>query len=83
MMTEDSNPKEWLTTAEAAELAGYHVKYVRRLVKDGKIAGRKRGRDWWVDKQSVLAYVREMERLGTAKHDPWRTGTRQRDDGAE
>ena len=61
---------EWITTAEAAELTDYHVKYICRLVRGGKIAGTKRGRDWWIDKRSVLVYVREMEHLGTAKHNP-------------
>jgi len=74
---------EWITTAEAAELTGYHVKYVRRLVKEGKIAGTKRGgRDWWVDKASVKAYADEMRRLGPAKHNPWRTGARQKATGS-
>jgi excisionase family DNA binding protein len=67
----DFNPTEWITTQEAASLLGYHVKYVRRLVKRGKIVGKKRGgRDWWVDKNSVRAYADEMKRLGTTKHDP-------------
>jgi len=38
-MPDDFNPTEWITTAEAAELTGYHVKYVRRLVREGKAAG--------------------------------------------
>lgn len=67
------SPIEWITTAEAAELTGYHVKYIRRLVREGKITGTKRGgRDWWVDKASVEAYIDEMKRLGTAKHNPLR-----------
>jgi excisionase family DNA binding protein len=44
-MPDDFNPTEWITTAEAAELTGYHVKYLRRLVREGKIAGAKRGRE--------------------------------------
>jgi excisionase family DNA binding protein len=67
---------EWITTAEAAELTEYHVKYIRRLVREGRIAGAKRGRDWWIDKASVLHYIQEMERLGSKKHDP----TRHKDD---
>ena len=68
----DFSPTEWITAREAADLTGYHVKYVRRLVKEGRIVGRKRGRDWWVDKASVRAYVDEMKRLGPSKHDPTR-----------
>jgi excisionase family DNA binding protein len=66
---------EWITTAEAAELTGYHVKYVRRLIREGKVSGAKRGRDWWVDKASVEEYIDEMKKLGTAKHDPRGTAT--------
>lgn len=77
-MTEQPTPTEWITTQEAAELTGYHVNYIRRLVKWNRIRGAKRGRDWWIDKASVLAYLEEMKRLGPAKHDPWRTGARQR-----
>jgi len=69
-MTNNSNPTEWITTAEAAEMTGYHVKYVRRLVRESKIEGAKRGRDWWVDKASVEKYIDQMKKLGTSKHDP-------------
>jgi len=82
-MTEDFNPTEWITSAEASELTNYHVKYIRRLVKEGKIAGVKRGRDWWIDKASVEAYVNEMKQLGSAKHDPWRVRARRNGDGTE
>jgi hypothetical protein len=43
---ESPDPTEWITSAEAAQLADYHVKYIRRPVKEGRIAGGKRGRDW-------------------------------------
>ena len=83
-MAETCNPiGEWITTAEAADLTGYHVKYVRRLVKEGRIAGRKRGRDWWVDKASVRACTSETKRLRSSKHDPWRAGARCKSAGAE
>ena len=75
-MPDDFNPTEWITTAEAAELTGYHAVHVRRLVKGGQIKGKKFGRDWLIDKSSVLAYAEEMNKLGPAKHDPWRTGAR-------
>jgi len=77
-MGKDFDPTEWITTKEAAELTGYHVVHIRRLAKAGRIRGIKRGRDWWVERESVQAYVEEMERLGSAKHDPRRVGVRQR-----
>jgi len=72
------DPTEWITTKEAAELTGYHAVHIRRLAKGGIIRGFKRGRDWWLERESLEAYVEEMKRLGTAKHDPWRTGARQK-----
>ena len=68
-MPDDFNP-EWITTAEAAELTGYHAVHIRRLIRDGHVRGRKFGRDWFLLRSSVLAYVRQMELLGTQKHDP-------------
>jgi excisionase family DNA binding protein len=80
MTTEGFNPIEWITTTEAAELTGYKPVTFRWLVKEGRIKGQKRGRDWFLSKADVLAYTEEMKQLGTAKHDPWRTGARQRTD---
>jgi excisionase family DNA binding protein len=74
----ESNVTEWITTAEAAVLTGYDATHVRYLVREGHIRGKKFGRDWMVHRGSLLAYAGEMKKLGTAKHDPWRSGARQR-----
>ncbi|MCH8877707.1 MAG: helix-turn-helix domain-containing protein [Chloroflexi bacterium] len=34
-----SSSPEWLTTEEAARILGYHVEYVRRLAREGKLEG--------------------------------------------
>jgi len=69
-MTEHANPIEWITTAEAAELTGYTTAArFRQLATKGIVTAQKRGRDWLLDKESVLACVEKMGRLGTAKHD--------------
>ena len=54
----------WLTTSEAAQLAGYHVNHILRLIKAGKIEARKVMRDWQVSRSSLLAYVRRTEKMG-------------------
>jgi excisionase family DNA binding protein len=77
------NPTEWITTSEAGRLTGYDVAHIRRLVREGRVRGMKFGRDWLVYLRSVQEYSDEMRRLGPAKHDPWRTGARRKDDGAE
>ena len=77
-MANDISPTELITTAEAAKLTGYRRAHIRYLLKEGHITGKKFGRDWMIDPVSVRAYIRKMEELGSAKHDPWRTGARQR-----
>jgi len=71
-MTKDFNPTEWLTVNEASVITPYAPVTIRLLVREGQIDGLKRGGIWFVSRASVLAYVQEMERLGTAKHDPTR-----------
>jgi excisionase family DNA binding protein len=77
-MANNFDPREWITTAEAAELTGYRRAHIRYLLKEGYIKGQKFGRDWMIDRESVQTYVQKMKELGPAKHDPWRTGARQR-----
>ncbi|MCS6846526.1 MAG: helix-turn-helix domain-containing protein [Anaerolineae bacterium] len=49
---------DWITTTEAAEISGYHVNYLRQIIRKRKIKAEKRGRDWWVDKDSLLTYLK-------------------------
>ena len=56
--------EDWLTTQEAAELSGYHVDYVRKLVTAGKVEGRKFGPVWQVGRHSLEDYVKRMGGIG-------------------
>jgi excisionase family DNA binding protein len=80
-------PEGWITTSEAAELTGYEQAYFRILAKQGKVAAIKVGRDWLLDRESVLAYKARMDVLGPQKHNPWRedlqTGGRRGEQDAE
>jgi len=67
---------KWITTKEAADLTGYSASYFRNLIRWGRLQAEKRGRDWFLNKEQILAYKREMEQLGPAKHDPRRNGLR-------
>ena len=42
-----------LTVPEAAELLGYHVDHVRRLLKAGKLEGERVGGRWLIAPQEV------------------------------
>jgi len=74
-MPDDSKPTEWITTTEAANLTAYSRAYFRQLIQRGRLHHvQKRGRDWFLSKDEVLAYAEKMKRLGPTKHDPRRTG---------
>jgi excisionase family DNA binding protein len=69
---------DWITTAEAAELTGYDPAHIRWLIRENRIKGKKFGRDWMVDRETLLDYKRKMDELGSGKHDPWRMGARRK-----
>ncbi|MBN1815227.1 MAG: helix-turn-helix domain-containing protein [Anaerolineae bacterium] len=71
---------KWITTAEAAELAGYTPSYIRKAIGRGLLHVQKLGRNWFLKKAAVLAYAKKMEQLGPRKHSPWRTKGRQKGD---
>jgi excisionase family DNA binding protein len=75
------NPAEgWVTTTEAAEITGYSITYMRQLANRDRIEARKVGRDWLIERTSLLAFKAQMDRLGNDKHNPqapWR------DEGAQ
>ena len=58
---------EWITTVEAARLTGYTADYIRRLIRSGKLKGRKWGRDWQVSKAGLLAHKRSAEKQGNKR----------------
>jgi hypothetical protein len=49
-----------VTTTEAAAALGISPQRVRTLLGAGKLWGRKVGRDWWVDEESVARRLSEM-----------------------
>ncbi|MDW8069092.1 MAG: helix-turn-helix domain-containing protein [Anaerolineae bacterium] len=62
----------WISTTEAADLTGYTVVYIRYLARSERIEAVKTGRDWLINRASLLAYKARMDALGTQKHNPWR-----------
>jgi excisionase family DNA binding protein len=55
---------DWLTTQEAAQLAGYHPDYLRKLVKACEIQAQKWGNAWMVSRESVLQYMARVQTQG-------------------
>ena len=65
----------WVNTRAAAQLTGYTVAYMRQLAihsDRSKIVARKVGRDWLIERASLLEFKAAMDRLGSDKHNPWR-----------
>lgn len=46
MVKYESSVTEWITTAEAAELTGYNLEYIRQMIRRGIIKAEKKERDW-------------------------------------
>lgn len=54
----------WITTSEAAEISGYTRNHIARLLKQGRIEGRKFATVWQVNEESLLAYLSEQRAKG-------------------
>jgi len=67
-----SNDSEWLTVNEAAEISGYHPEYIRRLIRDGKIEGRKFAIVWQVRRDSLNAYIKNAQTKDDRRYTPKR-----------
>lgn len=66
------NGMEYLSTDEASELTGYSVQYLRRLIRKKNIVAIKKGGRFWVEVESLMAYKKQMDSLGSEKYSPWR-----------
>ena len=47
----------YITLKEAADISGYHSDYIGALVRSGKVAGIKKGKNWYVSKKDFDAYL--------------------------
>jgi len=56
--------EEWLTTFEASRISKYELDYIRKLIRAGKIKGRKWGQSWQVSRQSLQEFLEERESQG-------------------
>ena len=61
---------EWLSVDEAAAKSGYHANYIRRLIRAGEIKAEKKGLMWWVDPDSLAAFVSKMKALDDGRAGP-------------
>lgn len=54
--------EDLITTDEAARLTGYNLQHIRRLLREGIVQGKKWGRSWMVDKESLILYLKNEGR---------------------
>lgn len=64
------NPAEWITTREAAELAGYTKKGIIEAARKGYINFIKMGNLMLYKRKNVLAYIDKMKSLGNQRFTP-------------
>lgn len=55
---------DFISTKEAAERSGFTDGYIRKLIYRGAIKGRKIGRDWIVEPESVNVYMASVRKPG-------------------
>ena len=61
----------WLTTQEAADLTGYHLEHIRRLIRAGEIEAKKWGKiSWMVNRQSLIDYFEMAQQSSDRRHGP-------------
>jgi excisionase family DNA binding protein len=49
---------DWITTEEAVQLSGYNIQHIRKLIRRKQIAAEKKGGQYWVDRHSLLDYIK-------------------------
>jgi len=54
--------KQWITVTEAAEKSGYSVRFIQKLLEEGRIEGWKPGRDWFTTLDAVLDYKGKVKK---------------------
>ena len=62
------NLADYITADEAADISGYDVQHVRRLMRAHKIKGRKAGLVWLIERESLQEYLAKVKALGTKKY---------------
>ena len=53
--------KKLISTKDAGELSGYTSDYLARLARAGKIVGKRVGHSWFIDSESLTAFLGEQE----------------------
>ena len=52
---------QYITVQAAADVTGYNIQYLRRLLRSGKLGGIKIGQMWLIESQSLETYLQRGE----------------------
>jgi len=55
---------DWMSVQAAAEYTGYSEGHIRYLLREGKVEGRKLGRDWFTTEEALREYLATNPRPG-------------------
>ncbi len=61
---------DWISIEEAQALSQYNATHLRRLMRRQKVQGEKKGGRWWVDRKSLLAYLRDSQQSDDKRRGP-------------
>ncbi len=61
---------DWISVEEAAELSGYNVQHIRRLIRTKQVTAEKKGLMWWVDRKSLLDYLKDAKKSDDQRRGP-------------
>lgn len=59
--------EEYITAEEAAKESGYTVRHIQKLLKSGRIPGKRFGRAWMLTREAVMAYKAANPQPGRPK----------------
>ena len=59
-----------ISVKAAAELSGYSIQYLRRLLRNGRLEGTKIGQVWLIKMASFESYLRHGQMLRDRRHGP-------------
>ena len=60
---------EWISVKEAADYTGYTEGHIRYLLREGKLEGRRFGRDWFTTAQALREYLASSPKPGPKPED--------------
>lgn len=55
---------DYITTDEAAKLSGFTEQYIRKMIREQRIEGKKLRRDWILKRDSLLKFLATERKVG-------------------